>query len=592
MTKPFYAMSRRALQCAFLCLLPWLAYAQPRAASAVVPPPELSGQQPLTPGQRDLNIQQNRMERELQQQRIDRALNQQPGTDLRLPAPPQAPHLKEEGHTVSLSGVDLDFGPVAPLFDVDTLVKSYLNRPLNNRGVFEVVRSLSAKLYEQGYVTSNIALDNPAVVDGRLKLRVNWGRIKGWRINGKPLEGWRESAMVGWAMPNWRNAILNIRDMDQAIENLNNGFKQVTVTVAPAEDYGYSYLDLTVVRNDWLRFSLGRDNSGQDSSGLGRDKYNLSVSAGDLLGINDTLTMLTSQRHYSDAANYGEKSYDMAWRVPLGYTRFDVQAGFSNYKSLLKGPGYSYPSTGNSRKLSVRLTRTLYRDATSQFSVYGVLKTQQNKNYLANTLLAVNSKHYSDGTLGIQWSKQQGRYALFADLSWNRGLGINNGQYAAFNQYEAIGNVSRVNGTASWQANFAPADRIISVQSQFGFQQSRQMLLNSYQLTLGDEYTVRGFNRSTLQSGDKGMYLTNTVSMPFTQPWWGGVRLAPFLGLDGGLLKQNSPGARSVRMASWATGLRINTSHWSMSATYSKALVTQAGLSKKPVWYINTSIFF
>ncbi|CAM4117620.1 ShlB/FhaC/HecB family hemolysin secretion/activation protein [Bordetella pseudohinzii] len=585
MTKTTFSCGARLALALALSLPAWSAMAQ--HAHPWLPP---SGQQPLTPGQRDLNIEQNRLEREQQQRLIDRALTQPPGTRLEAPELPAEPDITEPGHTVTLSGVDLDFGPQPSLFDAESLVASYLHRPLGNQGIFNLVRQLIGRLYELGYVTSNIALGKPAVVQGRLQLHVNWGRIKGWRIDGKPVEAWRDRTMVAWAMPNWQGAVLNIRDMDQAIENMNNGFKQVTVTIAPAEEYGYSYLDLTVQRAAWARFSVGRDNSGLGTPQRGRDKYNVSVAMGDLLGINDTLNLFTSRRYFGDAAHDGEETYDLAYRIPLGYTRIDLQAGYSSYKNLLRAHGLAYQSAGNSRHLGLRVTRTVYRDATTQFSLYGGLKTRQNKNYLAGHLLAISSKHYSDGTLGMQWSKQHGRHAMFADLSWNRGLGMNQGQYSAFSPTHANAYASRVNGILSWQADFAPGGQLLTVQSQLGFQYSRQMLLNSYQLTLGDEYTVRGFSRMTSQSGDKGVYLSNTVSAPMSLPWFGGVRVTPFVGLDAGVLKNNNEGARAVNIAGWAAGLRVNTRHWNVSATYAKPMWSP--LPKKPVWYINTSIVF
>ncbi|OZI75236.1 filamentous hemagglutinin [Bordetella genomosp. 12] len=561
-------------------------------AQSARPPVPPSGQQPLTPGQRDLDFEQNRLQRAQQQRQIDRALAQPPGS--RLPAPeaplaPAEPDLTLPGHTVTLEGVDLDFGPEPVRFDAEAVAQAYLHRPIDNQGLFNLVRLLTARLYELGYVTSNIALLEPAVQHGRLQLQVNWGRIKGWRIDGKPLERLRDRAMVGWAMPNWRGAILNIRDMDQAIEDMNNGFKQVVVTIAPAEEYGYSYLDLRVERTSWARFSVGADNSGLGTPERGRDKYNVSLALGDVLGVNDTLNLFASERYFSDPVHDGEQAFDLSYRIPLGYTRIDLQAGYSNYKNLLRARGLAYQSAGNSRNLSVRVTRTVYRDATSQFSLYGALKTRQNKNYLAGTKLEVSSKHYSDGTLGAQWSTQRGRHAMFVDLSWNRGLGINNGQYSAFNPERAIGYGSRVNGIASWQARFAPGGQALVVQSQLGFQYARRMLLNSYQLTLGDEYTVRGFSRTTSQSADKGVYWSNTLSLPISASWLGRVRLTPFAGWDMGRL-QSLQGGPALRLAGWALGLRVNTPLWNVSATYARPLWSP--LPKKPLWYINTSLVF
>ncbi|KAK82557.1 filamentous hemagglutinin transporter protein FhaC [Bordetella holmesii CDC-H635-BH] len=548
-----------------------------------------NGQQPLTPGQRDLDFEHNRLQRAQQQRQIDRALSQPPGSTIEAPETTPAPDLTRPGHTVAVSGVDLDFGTQPVLFDAQTLAREFLHRPLDNQGLFNLVRLLTARLYELGYVTSNIALLEPALKNGRLQLKVNWGRIKGWRINGKPLQTLRDRAMVGWAIPNWWRSPLNIRDLDQAIENMNNGLKQVTVTIAPAEEYGYSYLDLRVERAAWARFSIGADNSGLGTPQQGRDKYSLSVGTGDLLGISDSLNLFASRRYFSDAGSDGEQSYDLSYRIPLGYTRIDLQAGYSSYKNLLRAHRLAYQSAGNSRNVSLRITRTVYRDATSQFSLYGALKSRQNKNYLAQTRLDVSSKHYSDGTLGLQWSVQRGRQAMFADLSWNRGLGLNNGQYSAFDAVNARGYASRVNAIVSWQGSFAPGGQALRVQSQLGFQYSRQILLNSYQLTLGDEYTVHGFSRMTSQSGDKGVYWSNTVSLPVRWPRLAGVSLTPFAGLDVGRL-QNNQDTAAVSMAGWALGVRLSSPYWNLSATYARAMWSP--LPKKPLWYLSTSFVF
>lgn len=557
-----------------------------------LPPP--LGQVPITPGQRDLNLGQQLLERRQQQLDIDRALSAPPGAP-RVPPPGlPVPAPGKGGHTVTLKGVDLDFNGQRAPFNVARKAATYLDRPLDNQGVFELVRALTAELYERGYVTSNISLAQPGVVAGRLQLRVNWGRIKGWRIDGRPISGWREYAMVGWAMPNWRNAVLNIRDIDQAIEAMNNGFKRVTVAIEPADTLGDSYLNLSVKRQAWVQTSLGRDNSGFGVPAQGRDKYNLTLGFGDLLGWNDTLTLFTSRRRYADRVHEGEQSVDVALRLPLGYTRIDLQAGYNSYKNLLRSGGLSYQSAGNSRSAGLRVTRTVFRDATGQLSFYGALKSRQNKNYLAGTRLEVSSKHYSDATLGLQWSRQFGRHAAFVDLSWNRGLNINQGQYAAFDEVEPRGHVSRVNGVLSWQASFAPGGQLLTVQSQLGFQFSRQILLNSYQLTLGDEYTVRGYNRHSLQSGDRGFYLSNTVTLPVSLPGFSGgrMRLAPFVGLDVGLLRNNTKDSRSQKMAGAAIGLRLSMPLLSFSATYSKPLLAAEGKSKTPVWYLNTTLSF
>ena len=78
---------------------------------------------------------------------------------------------------------------------------------------------------------------------GHLVLAVQWGRVKGWRFSGREATGMTEHALLGM-LPRVEGDVLDIAAVDQAVEILNNGRFNATVNVTPAEDTGYSWLDV------------------------------------------------------------------------------------------------------------------------------------------------------------------------------------------------------------------------------------------------------------------------------------------------------------------------------------------------------------
>lgn len=106
--------------------------------------------------------------------------------------------------------------------------------------------------------------------------------------------------MVFGAMPNLTGKPLNIRSVDQMIENLNTPAKSARIEIQPSTREGYSFLNLITQSRGLPDLTLRVDNSGADSPSNGRNRFSLSTSLGDLLLGNDSLGLNASSRRFQD----------------------------------------------------------------------------------------------------------------------------------------------------------------------------------------------------------------------------------------------------------------------------------------------------
>lgn len=96
------------------------------------------------------------------------------------------------------------------------------------------------------FSTTTISLVPKNMKQGEVELKVNWGYVEGWLVNGQPPTGPYQKLLTASAMPALKGKPLNIHQVDQMVENLNNAAKTARVDIQPSERVGYSFLNLVV----------------------------------------------------------------------------------------------------------------------------------------------------------------------------------------------------------------------------------------------------------------------------------------------------------------------------------------------------------
>lgn len=468
----------------------------------------------FSPAEREFQNKQRQQSQEMQNLEILKQLQEQEKTSKPIP-PKVIPPASQGGKAMLIKQITLDVGNV-DVAQPEEIIKRYQGRALSNTDLVALLREINDYYAAQGYVTSMATIPAQDLSTGTLIIRMLWGKLSGFLINGQPPQGWYEHAMLVGAMPGIEGSIFNIHISDQIVENLNTAGKSVQVEVVPAQEQGYSYLNL----NTSKRFFNRRTDDNAEH-----------VNGG-------------------------------SWNVPIGY--WSLGASYSNIQSqqlLQTVHGGDYHNASSIKDAKLKLNRVLTRDQSGKTNAWFEISNRNNATYFEGVLTKVSSRRYSQFTMGISKSMLIAGGGAYADLSWTRGVPWLNGYMESSTQANAQQtDFNLISSNLSWQRPGRLLGIPVSYELRAAVQYSQDIVLSKNRQYLGDEYSVRGYKDSPL-SGDKGAYLSSTVSFPIQLE--GQIAkvirsISPLVGLDYGWAKNNWAGEKTNFISGMALGLKFD----------------------------------
>lgn len=530
-----------------------------------------------------------------------------------------APQLPEDGAGFRIDHIVLASDRELP-FAVDDLINAYQGQVLNRQQIFRLIRALSVRFHQHGYATTVVGLSAQNLRAGTLELQVQWGLVKGLLIDGVPPQTLRERMMLASALPGVVGEPLNMRAIDQAIENMNTVAKQARIDIVAADEPGHSLLNVKLSDGAGPYLVLSTDNAGAAGASDGRDRYSANVSLADLVLPNDTFNVSGYFKHYRDRADNASQGGSARYALPWGANIFSAQYSRSIYRQSIKSGTRSYPASGWSDTSALNFTRIMWRDQDKKLTFYSDLRRKVNANYLMGSLIGVSSVDYTEAGMGARWVSRLFSGSFYADAGVDFGLPWWNGAYGAANiqsedpltgaRRQHAKHYRTFKGNLSLNQYFNLLSRQVIYGARIGWQYSDDHLLGAYQMALGDEYTVRGF-KGTPVMVDKGIYLNQTLSMPFAGP--AGGQISPFVGVDAGFGVNNddvpvnpNPRPVSIRPLIYAEGVRnadvaiagislgvkYQNKHAGFSLSFARPLKKPAWLQAGDVLYFSSNFSF
>ncbi|MGE8154207.1 ShlB/FhaC/HecB family hemolysin secretion/activation protein [Pseudomonas vancouverensis] len=540
-----------------------------------------------TPGDQELiRDRQNRLLEE--QQRRLQDLQELPGKK-RVPEQPGQP---ADSRCFPIRQIQIDGAEHLSEPDRQKLIQPYQAQCLGTSQLNELLKVITNRYIDAGWVTSRAYLPQQDLSGGQLKVLVVEGRLEKIQATADSGLSARELATT---FPGREGELLNLRDIEQMVDQLNRlPSNQVQMELTPGQAPGGSDVAVKNAPQKPWRVSLSRSNDGQESTG--EQQWGTSLEWDSPLGLADQWLLRGGHDAVSDHQRTSQNVFTQ-YNLPWGWWNFSYSYSQSDYRSQAQANGYGFKQTGDSQNHQLRAERVIHRDALSKTSLSAGLFYLRTNNFIEDTKLQSSSNRISEVQWGFNHGRRIGSAFVNLDLGMQDGIGALDAQGNHDpDPWEPNARYRKYTATLSYLQPFSLWGESLSFSSLATGQHSEDVLFGSQRLSLGGLGSVRGYKDQSL-SGDSGGYWRNDLrwSRPVSAPWLRPV-LAEYgasLGYDQGVIQNDRyNGNQHGRVSSNSLELFARGTYVATSVTFAHSLERPDALSEgeAPI-YFNLSFF-
>jgi len=444
-----------------------------------------------------------------------------------------------------------------------------LHRCLGREGIARVMQRIQSAIIARGFVTTRVLASEQDLSTGVLRLTLVPGRICAARLASDA-----QGRGTLWnALPTAPGQLLNLRDVEQALENLQRPPSvEADIQITPCESQsgglavrpGESELAIQWKQRLPFRLGLSIDDSGTRASG--RYQGALTFSYDNALNLNDLLYLSVVQnlQRVGDGAGQGEQGTwgrTAHYSLPFRHWLLAFNASSHRFYQNVAGITQSYVYRGESSTQDIRVSRLVHRDAVTKSHIFLRGWSRQSRNFIDDTEIEVQRRRTAGWDLGAQHQRRVGHAAWDLTLTYRRGTGAWGALPAPEDAFGDGASRPRITlADISFVAPLRWGEQQGRYRAMAAAQWTRQALVPNDRFAIGGRHTVRGFDGERALSAARGAWLRQEL----------GWRLADsgqelYLGVDhgqvGGAASENLVGTRltgaviglrgGYRQASW-----------------------------------------
>lgn len=398
---------------------------------------------------------------------------------------------------------------------------SLLGRCLSVNDINRLVNEVQNRIIDKGYVTTRVLIQNQNLKSGNLYLTIIPGRID--RITAAKITTKRpvytdasgNPANFAPALPMQSGDLLNVRDIEQALEN----FKRVPTadadfSIVPSRRNnapGYSDIEINWQQSKRWRLSATMDDSGQESTGVYQG--NVTLSLDNPTWHNDLLYLSYNhdlEQHDDDEGSWG---YNIGYVFPVNNTQLTLTHGGYNYDQTVAGVNQDYVYSGESYNTELSVDHLVHRDSHSKTYLKAGGFAKQQKNYIDDTEVEVQKRRTAGYQVGVGYETQHNNTQWISDILYQRGTGAFDAlepPEALFNEGSARAGIVKVNVDVNHPMQVA--DTVLNYHANMKGQYATESVVPNERMSIGGRYSVRGFDGERSLSGDHGAVLRQELS--------------------------------------------------------------------------------
>lgn len=446
-----------------------------------------------------------------------------------------------------------------------------------------LLKGVNDAFRDAGFITTRGYLQPQNLQDGILEITVVEGTVEDIQLGENTFE---DRTQVWFAFPNGAGDVLNIRDVEQGLDQMNRlSSNNAKMQISPGSKTGQSLVSVTNEISNPIRLTFGRENSGSTSTGKLQNTASLNVD--NLMRLNDAW-MLNYNR---TARDYGtdrqSESLSGTWSIPFGYSTLSYSGSYYTYETLVEGDVQDFQTSGISASHNVELSHILHRDQDSKTRLDLSLVAKRSRNFIEDVLVQTSSRKLSVGRIAAAHSTRFLDGVASIEAGFERGLRIlgalrddpdqaTEDPKAQFRKWTIEGN---------YQHPFELSQQRFSWSSSTSWQYSPDTLYGTERLGVGGQYSVRGFRDDTL-AGDTGGYWRNELSWTPDISQAGSLSdfvsyVQPYAAYDWGWIKTDHSEERERgTLSGLVLGIRTAGKYFSLSAEWAHGLHSPAFLEK------------